>query len=354
MQSAVIDTFIGLAFLFFLVAVFSSAIVEFIGNLFRKRAKYLLRTLRDMLEGTTPASADGGLKARVDRSVGNGGSERALYRDALTPRDDDHRTTIRVMAHPLVEALKQTNERGEVTRNPSYVPATTFAVALLDVLLPGPRGDDALAQLRARVTSADAGLPSSLQDALTSLIDSARGDLDAFMAGLEHWYDAQMERVSGSYKRWAKRWIIVFSLTAAVFLHVDAIGVGLTLYQDEPLRKAVVAAATNGTLCEEPAGSSDTGTAGPTPEQTRACVDAQLTELGATGLPVGTQRWKPEFNGDWRTGDGANGFQHWAYLLLGLAITAWAAAFGAPFWFDALNKLGTLRNSGGKPTPLTG
>jgi len=32
-----------------------------------------------------------------------------------------------------------------------------------------------------------------------------------------------------------------------------------------------------------------------------------------------------------------------------LAITAAAASLGAPFWFDVLNRLGSLRNVGNKP-----
>jgi hypothetical protein len=35
--------------------------------------------------------------------------------------------------------------------------------------------------------------------------------------------------------------------------------------------------------------------------------------------------------------------------ILGLAITAAAACLGAPFWFDLLNRLGSLRNVGYKP-----
>jgi hypothetical protein len=42
----------------------------------------------------------------------------------------------------------------------------------------------------------------------------------------------------------------------------------------------------------------------------------------------------------------------WLSAALGLAFTAVAAAFGAPFWFDVLNRLGSLRNNGTKPQPL--
>jgi hypothetical protein len=35
--------------------------------------------------------------------------------------------------------------------------------------------------------------------------------------------------------------------------------------------------------------------------------------------------------------------------LLGWALTAFAVSFGAPFWFDALSKLGSLRATGPRP-----
>jgi len=33
----------------------------------------------------------------------------------------------------------------------------------------------------------------------------------AFATSVENWYDSQMARVSGSYKRWIKRWIIAIA-----------------------------------------------------------------------------------------------------------------------------------------------
>jgi len=36
--------------------------------------------------------------------------------------------------------------------------------------------------------------------------------------------------------------------------------------------------------------------------------------------------------------------------LFGLLLTTAAASLGAPFWFDQLNRLGSLRNVGTKPS----
>jgi hypothetical protein len=174
------------------------------------------------------------------------------------------------------------------------------------------------------------GLPESVpfRRALLSLIKSAGDDIDKFRASLETWYDGQMDRIGGAYKRWAKRWVIVFALAVAIFLHVDAIAVGQALYSDGPLRQAVAAAATNGTLCKQ----------GEPFDETRDCVTKQLESFEAEGLPLG-----------WPMDNKPDDPISWLSLLAGMALTAGAASFGAPFWFDILNRLGSLRNTGKKP-----
>jgi hypothetical protein len=49
-------------------------------------------------------------------------------------------------------------------------------------------------------------------------------------------------------------------------------------------------------------------------------------------------------------GPAESGWGFWV-MLLGWLVTAFAVSFGAPFWFDALSKLGSPRNSGTKPQP---
>ncbi|AGZ41925.1 hypothetical protein [Actinoplanes friuliensis] len=45
------------------------------------------------------------------------------------------------------------------------------------------------------------------------------------------------------------------------------------------------------------------------------------------------------------------GARDWLLKLLGLVLTAAAAALGAPFWFDLLNRLVNLRSTGKRPDP---
>jgi hypothetical protein len=105
------------------------------------------------------------------------------------------------------------------------------------------------------------------------------------------------------------------------------------LYGDAPLRAAVVASAANGTLCPQQQDFA----------ATKTCTNEAISRLAKSGLPVGWVKgvsprkllWPPQ--------------RSW----LGFLLTAAAATMGAPFWFDQLNRLGSLRNTGNKPTSKT-
>jgi hypothetical protein len=333
----VLDTALGLGFTFFLVAVLCSAVVEFIANLVRKRAKYLLRGLRDMLD-TPPGAEAAGLGDRWSGVRQGVTGEKQLYRDALaaTPEvayaassteldTDDQPWAVRLLGHPLLRPFKQSRAGGLQTRNPAYLPASVVVTALLDLIVPDSEGRLTIAQVRESAGGLSDSVP--FKRALLGLLKSAGDDLKAFRQLLEDWYDAQMDAIGGAYRRWARRWAIAIALVVAVGLQVDSIAIANSLYNDQPLRQAVVAAATNGTLCEQ---ATD-------PTKTKECVSQQLDDLGAQGLPVGWGVDKPADSLGWLS------------RILGLAITAAAACLGAPFWFDVLNRLGSLRNVGNKP-----
>jgi hypothetical protein len=232
------------------------------------------------------------------------------------------------MGHPLVTPSRQSSTTGQQTRNPSYLSSATFAAALIDLLVPDAHGDTTLADLRTRVYDLPESVP--FRRPLLGFLNTTEGSLPTFRKSLERWYDDQMDRINGSYKRWAKRWAVVIGLSIAVILQVDSVAVGTQLYTDTPLRQAVVAAATNNTLCNQKA----------SPERTRQCV---ATELGAlhtnAGLPIG-----------WDSATTPTSPRGWGVKILGWALTALAASLGAPFWFDTLSRLGSLRTAGTKPT----
>lgn len=347
--SAVLDTVIGLSFVYFLVAALSSTVAEWLANLLRKRAKYLLRGVAAMLSGDkgsrplsawTPASAVASIR-----------TERELYRTVLHPsvgaaygRPDaasgedppgrqDVDDLVRLMRHPLLRARRQTDPDGRYTRLPPYLPANDIAAAVIDVLL----GDPPPAGIGARIEEI---AKTPVGRALKPLWEQAGEDRERFVAAIEGWYDAQMERVSGWYKRWVKRWIIAIGVVVAVVLNVNTVSIASALYDNVTVRDTVVAAAGAGDLCGAPGAPA-------------GCTRDELDRLAAVGLPLGWPEGCPaDIGACVRSEPGAPvGVGDWLAALLGLALTVIAAAVGAPFWFDVLGRLGSLRNTGTPPKP---
>jgi len=354
-SSGVIDVVIAVVLTFALTALVSSAIVEWIGNLTRKRAKYLLRGMRNMLDARGDRPSSVGPLAGVE-------AEKALYDRALAPTTNDVADlgpagggvagglTALVFDHPLLRAMMQPKQSasGERMRLPPYVPAEMFSRALLDTLVPADENPLTLARIRDAITSLDESLPA--RQALLGLADQARGNLEEFRNDLEYWYDAQMDRVSGWYKRWAKRWIIVVAALICLAGNIDAYAIASTLYRDPALRTAVVGQVQQGERCAAIPGGQ--------PQDQTSCVRDLVKAIDGTGRAL---FWPDDCPSSLsacvaRLGDDPQdrpGVTDWLLKLLGLAITTAAAAMGAPFWFDALNRLVNLRSTGKRPESKT-
>jgi hypothetical protein len=343
LSSAVVDVVIAVVLTFALTAMAASAVVESIGNLTKKRAKFLLRGLRNMLD------ASGGTPPPKSTAESGPRSEQALYQQALTPTGKDITAleqapesvagglTAMLFDHPMIRAMMQPKQSPEATRSrvPPYVSAQMFAQVLVDTLVPREGEPLTLDQVRAAIERLDDSMPA--KKALLTLVDQAKNDMTAFMASLEKWYDDQMDRVSGWYKRWAKRWIIVIAAVICIGANVDGYAIARTLYADPVLRTAAVSEVQQGQACDAP---------GQKPEDQISCVrDLVNTQvvMWPKGCPGSLSACVAE------PGHGDPGMTDWLLKLLGLALTVGAAAVGAPFWFEILNRLVNLRNTGKVP-----
>jgi len=370
--SAVLETAIGLVLVFALLSLFCSAITEALSTFLQMRAKYLLSGLRLMLDRpaagaatrplppadddlvATPAvpASDAGLAAQVstpehvaaaakavnDLASSTGSAAQVMATGGLT---------VALFGQPLLQSLQTPRGirrlAGRV-RNPSYISPQMFTRALVDTLIPDADGHTSLDTVHATVESLPDGLPA--KKSLLALLKQAEGDIARFEQLVEEWYDAQMQRISGWYKRWARLVLGLVGLTIAVLANVDTIQVTHDLYLDQPLRAAVVAQADTGNLCQG------------VPEASRqSCAEDELAKLGASGLPVW---WQNKcLHGDlgrcFRYSDGGHtGAWNVIGKVIGWLLTAFAVSFGAPFWFESLSKLGSLRNSGPRPAPAKG
>jgi hypothetical protein len=294
---ATLDVAIGLIFVFFVLSIVCSAINEFVASMLRWRPAMLGEGIENLLSGTPNVTAEG----------------RALARS--------------VHEHPLIQGMIKPGSH----RWPSYVPSRTFVSALLSLgTLPG-----SVAGAERSVQESIDAIPSQhVRDALTGLLRRAGGDVRRFEALAEEWFDDSMERVSGWYRRKVQIALTVIAVAVVLALNVDTVQVATHLWSDNSVRRAVVASASATAATGD--GSSTCSTPG-------ACLQDVANSVGqleSLEIPLG---WTGGNSPDW--GD-------WVWYpskLIGLVLTVAALSLGAPFWFDALGKLNSLRNAGPKP-----
>jgi hypothetical protein len=284
-DTQVINVAIGLVFCFAATALAASTVTEAIASLLKLRAGTLVAGVQELLNDS-------------DFS----GLARQVYNHALVNPQGSG-------------ALGTGAPRG----GPSYIRAGHFASALVDVLQKVP-GD--VATMKSTI---DALPDPQLRQLLQGMVVRAQGDVDRLHAQIADWFDAGMDRVSGGYKRRAQLVSFLAALLLAVTINVDATHVVTTLWRNPALARA---------LATEVAPMAQG-----TPE-----VKAAIAQLET--LPVGPGLLAACDTHEWVcvAGHGVSG-----YNLLGWLITAVASVFGAPFWFDLLQKLVQLRGSGPKP-----
>ncbi|HWS71062.1 MAG TPA: hypothetical protein VN605_03065 [Thermoanaerobaculia bacterium] len=227
-------------------------------------------------------------------------------------------------AHPLIQSL---NENGQ---KPSYIPATTFALALLDLVSPatghGPATADELREAIGKIDN------ERVKTTLLILLNDADGDLKKLQANVERWFDDAMDRVSAWYKR-RTQWILVgLAALIAFSANVDTVRIANTLSQDRALRDALVAQAQ--TYATQHPNGLQSADAAP------KAVAADIRAIRSLGIPLG-----------WHAAKGAAPMDagDYARKLIGLLLSTFAISLGAPFWFDMLNKIVTIRAAGDTP-----
>ena len=194
----------------------------------------------------------------------------------------------------------------QLSTKPSYIPARQFAVAFIDILQTAPAGaqrfEDALISLK----------DVQLRLMLVGMYQRAAGDIEKLYVELAAWFDNGMERVAGGYKRRAQFISFIIALALAALFNVDSFRVFETLWL-HPALTAQLNLAQN--------------------------QDVTTTIANLKLLPVGWEQ-APEFSVLTKA--------TWV-MFAGWLVTASSALFGAPFWFDLLQKLTRLRGTGKKP-----
>lgn len=354
--STTLDVAIGLTYLFVMLSLVATALREAIEAVLKTRAIQLEAGIRTLLsDEVVPKAVAAARQAAEQAGVALGKTAAEVKADVVAVVETatkaakvDEKTqkavvpavsiTSTLFEHPLLYGLfKGDYAQGSNTLTPSflggrvrarfmsnlpsYVPSRSFATALLDTIGRGPVQADEAAlppisfeQVRAGLDAGIDRVPINphLKRALTIALDEAGGDLDKARRNVEAWFDSGMERVSGWYKRETQWILLAIGLFLAVAGNVDAISVAQGLGRDDQLRQAIV---------ERAIAAPDPQSLGDTDWRTLAA------QTRALDYPIG---WN----------------QPWSWTMpLGWLITAFAVSLGAPFWFDVLAKVMSIRSS---------
>ena len=323
-----LEVVIGLSFIYFVLALVCSAVAETISSLQRRRAKMLVEGIENLFSGSTTITEEG-------QALANLFWNHPLVQALIRPRGG---TPSQANPNPDPNAEQQPTASKKDGKGPAYIPARTFVSALIDLgarnthsaqLAAADGAKLAAALARVKLPAAINGIPSApLRQALLAIYNEADGDVNAFRAGAEKWYDDAMDRVSGWYKRHIQLVIWIIAVFVALLLNVDTVQIATTLWKDPTARAAVVASADKAAAQGQNAN--------------------QVNQTVSTiGLPLG---WRLKLGADPQ--DIPNQGRLILSKLIGLLLTAAALSLGAPFWFDLLSKFVRIRGTG--PPPATG
>jgi len=300
----ILDVAIGLSFVYLLLALICTTVNEMIAGWLKTRAAFL----------------DKGIQRLLGDDL-----KRSLY------------------DHPLIASLAQDAK----SIFPSYIPANKFATALMDVMTGAGVASTDVSALRKQIQSN----PAPAAQALNALLGDADLSADQIREKIASWFDDQMDRVSGWYKRNAQRNAMILAILITLILNASTLRMAQILWETPAVRTAVVEAAKIRAqqerppellpMVEYPDPNNPTASKPVNVPKDQALTPAEREALGQlTG-------WY------WDLHDREQSQENW-YLwalshLAGWAITALAVSLGAPFWFDTLNRFMSIRNAGRAP-----
>jgi hypothetical protein len=369
-SSGIIDLAIGLTFVFGVTAALSSVVTELIARFLGLRGAYLLSGLRELLDGggvSTDLAEAGTAYADLQNMVRNPAAPPAqmpsvtgallggpiLASQGMTGRISSRKLTLAPTGQtrrlPRLTAAGGVGSRWSQCRSlPSYIPARSFAEALIDLVVPDAAGQTTMTTIQQNIDALPESM-SPLKPSLQALVKYAGDDVSRFRTAVEHWYDDHMDRVSGWYKRHVAKITLLAGTILIVLLNLNTLTIGRTLYTENAVSTAVSTVAAKDTNC-------------PASQPRQVCLanlQAQLSAATTAGLPIGwaTVRdcTEPGARCNWLDQRGIfsrHGNSGWQLVLVltGFLIMIIALVPGARFWFGLLSKLGSLRATGPKPT----
>ncbi len=299
--SQVLEIAIGLIFIYLLLSLFASAINEMIASLFSLRGKNLISALKIMLENSD----------WVDK----------FY-------DDPHIKKLSI--RPIM------NKVGLKTP-PSFISKETFSKTFLRLLKTGEQVESAIPSLKKGI---EENFNHDSLKILKDFVEEAGENIEEFQQKLEDWYDEMMRQATEWYRSKVRFILFVVGVIIAISVNANTIQIVKKLSINPETRQALVNAA-------EQLHAQGKENVLPPENDNRDFKEKiddlsakanQVLELTSTYSVLGIG-WGEENVGKIKN--------IWDVLFLaaGWLITAFAISLGAPFWYDMLGRVVSIRSA---------
>jgi hypothetical protein len=329
----ILDLVVGVIFIFFLLSIICSSVVETILTIRRVRAQVLGKWLLSIFD--TKIKTDQNQQVPLGQVI---------------------------MDHCALTAL---SPKGAA---PSYIDAKNFVSALLDKItefsqMVNPTSiDDLIKSLNTTTAISDELRRSFLiyandaKDTFDALTVRTTGAIGMFRHKMENWYNSNMDRLTGTLKSsYTRRFTFISAAVVCLLINADTIAISKYLYSNPEARAALAEEAyktgTDDSIKQDmqQLKQHEDSVNNDTAKLTFNQLDSSITLKVAT-----INKARAELEGSiplgWNKAE-ITGLQNWGWLakLIGIAITVIAIMMGAPFWFDVLNKISNLRGTGTRP-----
>jgi len=333
----ILDLVAGIIFIFFLLSIICSSIVEMVLTATKVRSQILGQWLLHIFD--------------------------TKITDA---KNEQFPLGQMIMDHCAVTVLS------DKKKPPAYIDSKNFVSAVIDKIsayssVINPKSIEEIIKSIESTTAISGELKrtfmiyaNEVRDTLDLVTVKTTGAIEMFRHKLENWFDSNMDRLTGTLKTsYTRRFTLIAALILTVLLNADTIAISKYLYNNPEARLRVAAKAYETSAddsirsdmekIKQKAMANDPVmklTINQLSDSLKAKLDV-INKANAAlreSIPLGWSLSEFAGNKKWYEWAGL-----WFGKLVGMVITVLAVMMGAPFWFDVLNKVSNIRGNGKKP-----
>ncbi|MEZ4954598.1 MAG: hypothetical protein R2825_13600 [Saprospiraceae bacterium] len=247
--------------------------------------------------------------------------------------DDDPAVFEKFTNNEFYKQLMQHKAPLRVSRAPEWLSSKNFVSILVNTL---KKSETAVAKVDEMID----GLPkgNKLRDVLEQFKSEGHEDIESFKNRLQGWFDDVMSHTGPWYKRHLQMVTVFVGLVIAVTINADSFDIYSTLANNatarESLSKMAETFIANNENVPAPASFEDSLTIQEINAEIKKFTNSEHFSKISNVLGLG-----------WTASDLLIGPMAWLQRILGWVVTALAISLGAPFWFNALKKVITIRSS---------